>query len=84
MFTGIVEEIGCVADAHDGFLRVHANATIAGTKPGDSIAINGVDLTVAAMTEASLSFHAMPETYRRSNLGELRPGDRVGRSAWTA
>lgn len=41
------------------------------TKLGDSIAINGVDLTVIDMTDGTLAFNAMPETYRRSNLGAL-------------
>ena len=46
--------------------------------PGtDSIAINGCDLTIVERTEDTLAFNAMPETYRRSNLGELRAGDPV-------
>ena len=48
-----------------------------GTNLGDSIAINGVDLTVAYMDEESFTANVMPETYRRSNLGQLRPGDPV-------
>ena len=48
-----------------------------GTDLGDSVAINGVDLTVAAMDGSSMTFNCMPETYRRSNLGELKPGDPV-------
>ena len=48
-----------------------------GTHLGDSIAINGVDLTVAHMDEDSFTSNVMPETYRRSNLGQLKPGDLV-------
>jgi riboflavin synthase len=77
MFTGIVEEVGTVIDAERGGLRIGCKTVLEGTRPGDSIAVNGVDLTVVAMDGESLSFNCMPETYRRSNLGELRPGDRV-------
>src|SRR5690606_15754462 len=44
---------------------------------GDSIAINGVDLTVAEIRGDTFFANLMPETYRRSNLGDLRPGDLV-------
>ncbi|MCZ2111181.1 MAG: riboflavin synthase [Dehalococcoidia bacterium] len=79
MFTGIIEEVGTVTEAGEGTLRIHAPLILADSKLGDSIAINGVDLTVAEMDGGRQHFFAnlMPETYRRSNLGELRPGDRV-------
>lgn len=79
MFTGIIEEVGTVTEAGEGTLRIHAPLVLADSKLGDSIAINGVDLTVAEMDDDRQHFFAnlMPETYRRSNLGELRPGDRV-------
>jgi riboflavin synthase len=77
MFTGIIEEVGSVLEADRGNLRIACRIVRDGTNLGDSIAINGVDLTVAQMDEASLSFNCMPETYRRSNLGELRAGDPV-------
>jgi len=77
MFTGIIEEVGSVIDSEEGRLRIGCRTVLAGTKPGDSIAINGVDLTVVKMDAQSLSFDCMPETYRRSNLGSLRPGDPV-------
>lgn len=79
MFTGIIEEVGTVTEAGEGTLRIHAPLVLADSKLGDSIAINGVDLTVAEMDDGRQHFFAnlMPETYRRSNLGELRPGDRV-------
>ena len=44
---------------------------------GDSIAVNGVDLTVRSIEADALGFDVMAETYRRSNLGELEAGDRV-------
>ena len=77
MFTGIIEEVGVVKESGTGDLVIGARRTLEGTNLGDSIAINGVDLTVARIEEQSFSFNVMPETYRRSNLGELREGDYV-------
>lgn len=77
MFTGIIEEVGEVVEAKGGVLRVRAPKVLADSKLGDSIAINGVDLTVAEMDREVFMANVMPETFRRSNLGELRQGDRV-------
>jgi riboflavin synthase len=77
MFTGIIEEVGAVLEASEGRLRIGCRNVLEGTNLGDSIAINGVDLTVAAKSGDSLSFDCMPETYRRSNLGRLQSGDHV-------
>ena len=77
MFTGIVEEVGTVVEAGSGTLRIRAPFVLQDAKLGDSIAINGVDLTVAEMSGDSFFANVMPETYRRSNLGGLRAGDRV-------
>jgi riboflavin synthase len=77
MFTGIIEEVGEVVEADAGALRIRARTILADSKLGDSIAINGVDLTVAEMHGDTFACHVMPETYRRSNLGELVRGARV-------
>ena len=77
MFTGIIEEVGMIQVAEGGVLVISCSTIIEGTKLGDSIAINGVDLTVREMDERSMTFDVMPETFRRSNLVELRPGARV-------
>jgi len=77
MFTGIIEETGTVRVAEEGRLIIEAKKALWGTNLGDSIAINGVDLTVAFMDEESFEANVMPETYRRSNLGDLKPGDLV-------
>src|SRR5512140_355466 len=77
MFTGIIEEVGTVVEAGEGTLRIRAPFVLTDSKLGDSIAINGVDLTVAEMDRETFFANLMPETYRRSNLGELRPGDLV-------
>ncbi len=74
MFTGIIEEVGTVRRSDAGTLVIECTAILEGTALGDSIAINGVDLTVAAMDGSLLTFNCMPETYRRSNLGELTEG----------
>lgn len=77
MFTGIIEEVGTVRRSEAGVLVVECQVVLEGTGLGDSIAVNGVDLTVVEMSCDSMTFNCMPETYRRSNLGELRPGDPV-------
>ena len=77
MFTGIIEEVGEVVEAGSGTLRIRAPKVTADAGLGDSIAINGVDLTVAEIAGDSFFANVMPETYRRSNLGELRGGERV-------
>ncbi|MFN8627221.1 MAG: riboflavin synthase [Candidatus Binatia bacterium] len=77
MFTGIIEEVGEVVRAATGELRIQARQVLADAKLGDSIAINGVDLTVAGLDGDTFQANVMPETYRRSNLGLLKPGDPV-------
>ncbi len=80
MFTGIIEEIGQVRALRPGAepaLVVTARTVLEGTRPGDSIAVNGACLTVTALDDASFTVGLMPETLRRTNLGQLRPGDRV-------
>lgn len=77
MFTGIVEEIGSVKTAGPRSLTVSASAVLDGLKLGDSIAVNGVCLTVTTFDGGSFSVGLMPETLRRTNLGFLKSGDVV-------
>ena len=77
MFTGIIEEVGEVVEARPGVLRIRAHTVLEDAHLGDSIAINGVDLTVAELDADSFTAHVMPETYRRSILGDLKAGDPV-------
>ena len=77
MFTGIIEEVGEITEAAEGLLRISAPLILEDAKLGDSIAINGVDLTVTHIESGQFLANLMPETYRRSNLGELAVGDRV-------
>lgn len=82
MFTGIVEEIGIVVEAtvdaaRDNALRIGCRTVIADAKPGDSIAVNGVCLTVTALTPDSFTVGLSPETLRRTNLENLQAGSPV-------
>ncbi len=76
MFTGIIEELGTVREAEEGKLVIDAKL-VRGTSLGDSIAVNGVDLTVAFQDETGFTSNVMPESYRRTNLSDLKPGDLV-------
>ena len=76
MFTGIIEEAGIVREAGSSLL-VEANEVLEGMKAGDSIAVNGVCLTVTSLSAHGFVTDVMPETLRRSNLGRLHYGDKV-------
>jgi riboflavin synthase len=81
MFTGIVEEIGTVqrlAEVEGGWqLVVRGPLAASDSRLGDSIAVNGVCLTIARREADALTFGLAPETLARTNLGDLRPGDGV-------
>lgn len=81
MFTGIVEEIGHVEHIQNGekFSRIKINAVkvLEQSQIGDSIATNGVCLTITNMTSGSFEADIMAETLRKSNLGSLRIGAAV-------
>lgn len=81
MFTGIVEEVGSVkqviSGSNSGEIRIAASKVLEGTKIGDSIAVNGVCLTVTSMDNGGFSADVMPETLRRTNLGYLKSGSPV-------
>ena len=81
MFTGIVEELGEIVgidiDGDSARLRVRGPLVTADATRGDSIAINGVCLTVTATSGGEFSADVMGETLDRSSLGELKPGSAV-------
>ena len=77
MFTGIIQEVGTVASIPPGKLVIRAGVSLDGLEPGASIAVNGVCLTATALSRDSFTVDTVPETLRRSNLGQLRPGGRV-------
>lgn len=81
MFTGIVEEIGSIMsmDVRTGAtsLVINCQTALNGMHLGDSIAINGVCLTVVDLSEHSFTTEAVPETLHRTNLGHLNKGSPV-------
>lgn len=81
MFTGIVEEIGAVVSVTQGAkaakLALQGNLIFEDMHIGDSIAVNGVCLTVTEKTSNTFIVDVMPETLRRSSLGKLSKGSKV-------
>lgn len=81
MFTGIVEETGVICAVQRGaksaVLTVEAKKVLEDVHVGDSIATNGVCLTVTAVRGGCFTADVMNETLRRSSLGSLTPGSRV-------
>ena len=81
MFTGIVEELGLVREVTElvdaARLTVAASTVIEDAKHGDSIAVNGVCLTVVEVVGGAFTADVMRETLDRSSLGKLAAGDQV-------
>ncbi|MBU5675808.1 riboflavin synthase [Alkaliphilus sp. MSJ-5] len=81
MFTGLVEEIGTVQSILKGSrsasIVIKAKKVLENIKLGDSIATNGVCLTVIAFSSDSFQVDVMAETMRKTNLNNLTPGSKV-------
>ncbi|MFN3326232.1 MAG: riboflavin synthase [Bryobacteraceae bacterium] len=81
MFTGIIEELGTIesieTQAGGARLRVRAKTVLSDAFEGSSIAVNGVCLTALDLRPDSFAADLAPETLRRTNLGDLRPGSAV-------
>ena len=81
MFTGIIEEIGHVNEiknaASSAVLKITEKKVLEGTKLGDSIAVNGVCLTVTGIHGGTFTADVMHETLNRSSLGNLKRGSTV-------
>ena len=77
MFTGIVEEVGNVREIASGTLFVNAETILEALEVKDSICINGACLTVTRIDEHGFGVNVVPETLRRTDLGELSDGDAV-------
>ncbi|MBO5427253.1 MAG: riboflavin synthase, partial [Prevotella sp.] len=81
MFTGITEDIGTVRALRRGAksftLEIEATTALEGTVVGDSIATNGVCLTVTGIDSGVFTADVMPETVSRTSLSQLKPGSRV-------
>jgi riboflavin synthase len=77
MFTGIVEELGRVRSRNGGRVVFDASIVTEDSKTGDSMAVNGCCLTVVDVGPGWWAADAVAETFARTNLGELAPGDPV-------
>ena len=81
MFTGIIEEIGMVQTIRRGtsssMIIFEANVVLEDARKGDSIAVNGVCLTIISFSGSCFTVDIMHETLKRSSLSSLRPGDSV-------
>lgn len=77
MFTGIIEETGIVQNITSYKISVKCKKVLENTKCGDSIALNGVCLTVTELFDDSYSADISPETFKMTNFGMLRNGDIV-------
>jgi len=77
MFTGIVEEVGSIVSVSTSGLKVAAAKALAGLQLGGSVAVNGACLTAIAFDSKTFSVNVMPETLQKTNLGLLKPGDKV-------
>lgn len=77
MFTGIVEEVGHVKAIGNGILQIEASRVLEDVHLGDSIAVNGICLTVTRFSSHSFQADVMPETIKRTSLGELKLGSPV-------
>ena len=81
MFTGIIEEIGSISSiqhkAATLIITIHANKVLQDVKLGDSIAVNGVCLTVTSFTKNSFTVDVMPVTYHDTTLATLNNGSPV-------
>lgn len=81
MFTGIVEELGIVQNLRllpdSGQITIEGTNVLQGTQIGDSIAVNGVCLTVTQQSERRFTVDVMAETLAKTNLAELKNGSPV-------
>ena len=81
MFTGIIEEMGTVKSirksANSAILTIGATKVLEETKIGDSIAVNGICLTVTSFGKNYFTADVMHETLRRSSIGEAAAGSPV-------
>lgn len=81
MFTGIIEELGIIKKisirGNSGEIMIHAKKVLEGTIIGDSIAVNGICLTVTSLQPDGFTADIMAETVKRSSLSRSAMGDRV-------
>ncbi|WP_274651698.1 riboflavin synthase [Paenibacillus humicola] len=81
MFTGLIEEVGSLKRSYRQgeamMLTIEASKVLEDAAIGDSISVGGVCLTVTELAGSTFTVDVMPQTYRHTNLKDLRPGERV-------
>ncbi|HCG99400.1 MAG TPA: riboflavin synthase [Actinobacteria bacterium] len=81
MFTGIIEELGTIQAIRRGadqfVLDIKAPRLVAGVEIGDSVAVNGICLTVTTKTRDGFTVDVMPETVTKTNLDDIKSGETV-------
>ena len=81
MFTGIIEEVGTIKNISKGIksikLTIGATKVLEGSKIGDSIAVNGVCLTITSMGKDFFTADIMPESLRKTSMANLTSGDKI-------
>ena len=77
MFTGIIEEVGKLKSFNGGRIEISCEKVLSDVEIGDSISVNGICLTVTDFAQNSFAADVMPETVRRTSLGELQTGGAV-------
>lgn len=81
MFTGLIEEVGVLRSVTSGgemmVLNIGASVIMDDLKIGDSVSVNGVCLTATTLGDHYFTVDVMPQTFRNSNLKELRTGSRM-------
>ena len=81
MFTGIIEEVGKITQINKqgefAVVTIQASKVLQDAHLGDSIAVNGVCLTVTSFSESQFTADVMSETLKRTSLGELKPSSPV-------
>jgi riboflavin synthase len=81
LFTGIIEEIGTITSiqrkSHALEMTIRANTVLNDVKRGDSIAVNGVCLTVSSFTKETFVVDVIPETFKSTTLSNLSSNSRV-------
>lgn len=85
MFTGIIQEIGQVQDIEKTksgtVFSIKASEVIKNKTIGQSIAVNGICTTITKIDKTAFSFHAMPETLKRTNINKFKIGSKVNLEA---
>ncbi len=77
MFSGIIEEVGTVVSYDGETLVVRANQVLDDLKVSESVLVAGACLTVIEVSESTFTVETVPETRKRTNFGDLKPGDHV-------